>query len=428
MLSRQVPATLLSVVAGLLMASPAGALTLTTTATTMVAGRADPRDGTLHTVLPFLEAVSLRAYDFQSARILDAQVVLSGWGQLVAGSPRDDKTYLGDLDLAYGEGSIFKRRLFARVGRQFVVPGAASLLHLDGVDASLSLPFRFGVSGFAGAPVSPRFGYDLGDFATGVRTFYRHSVETEVGVSYVFMYGHQTILRRDLGFDARVQLLPRLTLLSFLRYAVTEQRIVDGNLALQGQILPGLELGLLARRSAPDLFIPRYSIFSVFSQETRDEWGGFGFYRPVRWLDLSVDFCRFTSEAGSGYTLSSRITANFAARRLPRFGIEGKRFSIPADGYRSQRGGYLMARLFGVQRISQKLSAIVDASVFQFDYDLNGYPRSLSASATLGWDFLPAWRAVITGVVSETPFASHQVETLAKVVYSGHYVSTRKVD
>jgi hypothetical protein len=225
-----------------------------------------------------------------------------------------------------------------------------------------------------------------------------------------------------------VRLLSRLALSSYLRYAVTEQRIVDGNLALHAQILPRLELGLQARRSAPDLFIPRYSIFSVFSQETRDEWGGFGFYRPVRWLDLNVDFYRFTSEAGSGYTLSSRIVGDFTSRRLPRFGIEGKRFSIPADGYRSQRGGYLMARLFGVQRIAQKLSAIVDASLFQFDYDLNGYPRSLSASATLGWDFLPAWRAVVTGVVSETPFGIHQLETLVRVTYSGHHVSTRKVD
>lgn len=305
---------------------------------------------------------------------------------------------------------------------------AASLLHLDGVNASLALPYRFGVSGFAGAPVSPRFGYDLGDFATGVRTFYRHSVETELGVSYVFMYGHETILRRDLGVDARVQLLSGLTLLSYLRYAVTEQRIVDGNLALQGQLLPELELGLQARRSAPDLFIPRYSIFSVFSQETRDEWGGFAFYRPLRWLDLNVDYYRFTGETGDGDSIAGRISGNFASRGLPRFGIEGKRLRIPADAFKPRRGGYLMGRIFDVQRFTTKLSAMLDASLYRFDYDVNGYPRSVSASATLGWDFLPAWRAVVTGVISETPFVAHQFETLATLVWSGHYVSTRKVD
>ena len=87
-----------------------------------------------------------------------------------------------------------------------------------------------------------------------------------------------------------------------------------------------------------------------------------------------------------------------------------------------------MGRIFGAERFAQKLSGIVDAAIFHFDNDLNGYPRSLSASATIAWHFLPSWRAVVTGVWSETPFASHQIETLAKVVYNGHYVSTRKVE
>lgn len=414
--------------AATVVAPRANAVTLTTTSTTLVAGRADPRDGNLHTVMPILEAVTLRASDFESTRITDAQVVLSAWGEIVRGEPRSSKTLLGDLDLAYGEGSVLRRRLFARVGRQFVVPGAASLLHLDGVDASLRLYRGIGVSGFAGAPVAPRFGYDLGDFAAGARTYYRHSVETEVGVSYVFLYGHEAILRRDLGFDARVRLSSRFSLTSYARYAVTEQRMVDGNVSLHGQLLPGLELGLGTRRTAPDLFIPRYSIFSVFSQEKRDEWGGFAFYRPVRWLDVNLDFYRFETEAGGGYNLSGRVTGDFARRGLPRFGVEGKRLQVPADGFKTQRGGYLMARVFGVQRFAQKLSGMVDASLFEFDYDVNGYPRSVSASATVAWDVTPSWRAVVTSVISETPFVSHQLEMLAKLVYNGRYVSTRKAD
>jgi hypothetical protein len=426
---RHAPSTLLLALMGLLVATPALAVTLTTTSTSMVAGRADPRDGNLHTVMPFLEMVSLRAYDFNSRSIANAEVVLSAWGSLVGGEPRDGKTGRGDLDLAYGEGSLFKYRLFVRVGRQFVVPGAASMLHLDGADASLKLIRNVGISGFAGSPVSPRFGgYDHGDFATGVRAFYRPSVETEVGLSYVFMYGHETILRRDLGFDARVKLLPQLSLQSYVRYAVTEQRMVDGNLALHGQILPNLEVGVGARRTAPDLFIPRYSIFSVFSQETRDEWGGFAYYRPVRWLDVNASFYQFNNETGLGYNATGRVTGDVGARGTRRFGVEGRRLSIPSDGFQAQRGGYLMGRVFGVQRFSTKLSAMLDASYFHFDNALNGYPRSISASGSIGWDFLPSWRAVVTGVISETPFASHQIETLAKVVYNGRYVSTRKVD
>jgi hypothetical protein len=408
--------------------SPAFALSLTTTSTTMVAGRADPRDGTLHTVRPFLELVTLRAFDFQSPTVQDAEVVLSGWGEVVTGDPRDGKDLLGDLDLAYGEGSVLHRRLSARVGRQFVVPGAASFLHLDGVNASLRLYRNVGISGFAGAPVTPRFGYDNGDFAAGTRAFWRPTVETEAGLSYVFMYGHDTILRRDLGFDARVRLPARLTLVSYLRYAVADKRIVDGNLALQGQILPNLELGAGLRRSAPDLFIPRYSIFSVFSQETRDEWGGFAFYRPKRWLDLEADFYEFHNPVGYGYQTSGRVLSDLGSRGSTKVGVEGKRLAIPADGFAYNKGGYTMGRAFGVQRFTTKVSAVLDVSVFHFENPINGFDRSLSASGTLGWDFLPAWRAVLTGVVSQTPFATHQIETLLKLVYNGRYVATRKVD
>ena len=87
-----------------------------------------------------------------------------------------------------------------------------------------------------------------------------------------------------------------------------------------------------------------------------------------------------------------------------------------------------MARIFGAQRIAQQISGVIDASLFEFDNDVNGYPRSLSASASVSWSFRPSWRAVVTGVLSETPFVSHQFETLAKLVYSGHYINTRKVD
>jgi len=426
--SRQVTFASLFALLGLLAAAPASGTTLSATSTTLVAGRADPRDGTLHTVVPFLELVTLRAYDFGSPSIENAEVVLSGWGELVAGDPRDGKKGLGDLDLAYGEGSILKRRLFARVGRQFVVPGAASLLHLDGANATLNIIHGIGISGFAGAPVSPRFGYDYGDFAAGARAFYRPRIETELGLSYVFMYGHETILRRDLGFDGRARLLPGLSLMSYVRYAVTEKRIVDGNLALHYQILPDLEVAAVARRSAPDLFLPRYSIFSVFSEETRDEWGGFAYYRPVRWLDISADFYQFHNEAGTGYNTSGRVTGDLGRRGWHRFGVEGRKLMVPSDGFQSRDGGYLMGRVFGVERFTTKLSAILDVSYYHFDNDLNGYPRSVSASGSIGWDFAPSWRAVVTGVLSETPFASHQIETLAKLVYNGRYVSTRKVD
>src|SRR6266700_2266760 len=92
------------------------------TSTTLVSGRQDPRDGVVHTIVPVYELVSLRATDFHVPGIADMNVVLSGWGAVALADPIENKHVLGDLDLAFAEGTPLRRRLGAGRG-----PGHAAL-------------------------------------------------------------------------------------------------------------------------------------------------------------------------------------------------------------------------------------------------------------------------------------------------------------
>src|ERR1051325_11608623 len=108
----------LAFVAVFLAATPARAETIDATATTLLSGRQVPRDGTVHTVVPLYQSLSLLATDLRTPWFQDTRVVVSGWGVLAAGDPRDGNTGTGDVDLAYAEGRTAGRRLTLRAGRQ----------------------------------------------------------------------------------------------------------------------------------------------------------------------------------------------------------------------------------------------------------------------------------------------------------------------
>ena len=81
--------------------------------TTLVSGRQDPRDGVVHTAVPVYELLSLRASDFHVPGVGDMNVVLSGWGAAALADPIEGKHVLGDLDLAFAEGTLLRRKIAA---------------------------------------------------------------------------------------------------------------------------------------------------------------------------------------------------------------------------------------------------------------------------------------------------------------------------
>lgn len=392
----------------------ARAETVTASSTTIVSGQRDPRDGTVHTVVPFLELVSLRAAEINNPLLDDTQILVSGWGEAVAGDPRDGKSTLGDVDVAYLQGATWNRRISLRLGRQFVFSGTAANLQLDGLAPTLRVGAGFGLSGFVGVPVTPRFGYSRGEFTSGARVFWSRSYESEVGVSILEILGAgRHVLRRDAGVDARYRLLDSLALSGLLRWSISETRMAEADAAANWRPCRYFDVTADYRRTAPDLFLPRYSLFAVFAQETRDEFGGFVSLRPsLRHLDVQGDFHEVHDSSGWGWNTGGKATLRLGSGGGTRVGIESRRLKIPG-------GGYLMGRAFGWQTVTSKIRVVADFDVYGLDQAINGYDRSFFGSGSLVYDVAPAWRAVLTGMDNVTPYATHQIEGLLKVIYDG---------
>ena len=395
----------------------ARAETVTASATTIISGQRDPRDGTVRTVVPFLELVSLRASEIKNPMFDDTQIVVSGWGEVVAGDPRDGKSALGDVDVAYLQGSTWHRRATLRVGRQFVFPGTAANVQFDGLAPTLRVGAGFGLSGFVGVPVTPRFGYSRGQFTTGARAFWSRSYESEVGVSILEILGAgRHMSRRDAGVDARYRLLDSLALSGLARWSLPEARLAEADGAINWRPCRYVDVTGDYRRTAPDLFLPRYSIFAVFAQETRDEFGGFLALRPwPRRLDLQGDFHEVHDASGWGWNTGGKATLHLGSGGRTRLGVESRRLRIPG-------GGYLMGRVFGWQTITTKIRVVADFDAYDLDQRLNGQDRSFFGSGSLVYDVAPAWRAVLTGMDNVTPYTTHQIEGLLKIVYDGGHV------
>src|SRR3954468_23688591 len=120
-----------SVLVLVLLAGVARADTVDLTVTTLLAGRADARDGRVYTVVPAYEMLQLRLDDVTLKYVQDLKVVLSAWGEVAFGESRTG-TLTGDVDIGYIEGKLLDRRFTVRAGRQLIWIGGARMLQLDG--------------------------------------------------------------------------------------------------------------------------------------------------------------------------------------------------------------------------------------------------------------------------------------------------------
>src|SRR5262249_59733468 len=93
--------------------------------------------------------------------------------------------------------------------------------------------------------------------------------------------------RQELGADARLFLGGEVTLNGLAAFSVLEARLSEASLSALWQARRNLELTLEANRIAPDLFVSRTSIFSVFAEDNRDELGTTIYVRPLPRLRLT---------------------------------------------------------------------------------------------------------------------------------------------
>lgn len=403
-----------AVVAGLALAlvataAPARAEIVDASVATLLNGRADVRDGRVYTVVPAYEMLQLRLDDVHT-RYVDLRVIVSAWGEVAFGDPQDGRA-TGDVDIGYVEAALFDHRLTLRAGRQMIWAGAARMFQLDGGSARWRIWRGFYLDVYGGVPVVQRFGVKLGDAAAGGRASWRPSIDSELGVSFFETLAEGRVSRQDLGADARWSPLHDLALTGYLIYAMPERRIGEADVGATWQPYWNLDVRADYRRTAPDLFLPRSSILSVFATESRDEAGGELYAKPLPRLSVEGDYHFVFDAAGFGQRGGGRISLHAGRAFQTLIGLEGRALRLPGNGYTE-------ARAFCTHRLSPSLLIGLDLDTYFLEQAINGATLSLTGSATVAWDFARGWRAVLTGFADTTPLVERRFEILARIVYN----------
>jgi hypothetical protein len=393
--------------------------TVDATALTLLSGRQDPRDGEVHTIVPAYEEIWISARDLDIPGVEGTRIVVSGWGMVAGGDTIDDRNVTGDVDVAFIEGRLFDRHLALRLGRQLVASGVARNLQLDGLDLVARFPQGIGLEVYGGVPVSPRFGYARGQGAIGARLSWRPAQIFEGGVSFVHILDDGQIDRQEAGVDARLLLGDKLTLTGLAAFSVVEQRLSEAALRVLWQPRRNLELSLEAARTAPDLFVSRTSIFSVFAEEARDEAGSTLYFRPWSRLRLWGEGFVIHDDSGTGGRGGLRASLGFGGANASQLGVEGRVLALPASRY-------VQGRVYGLHRFGSAVTATLEGDVVWLDPRINGEDLSLTFAGTVGWDFQPGWKALVSALTGQTPLLEWRFEAMAKLVYSFNY-QARKV-
>jgi hypothetical protein len=412
----------------------------------------------LETNAPIFEIVSVTASDVSASFAEEVEIAVSTWGAVDLadirrwqnGAPGTDRRVSGDLDVAYVKGELLDRRLILRLGRQMVVEGNARMVHLDGGQLRLRLPGGFGLSGFAGAPVPPRFsqwggelmtGNHRANFATGARASYLLLRRGELGLSWFLANDRGDLSRHEAGADLRVWLPARFEVLGNTTFSVIDAGFAEGNLALSWRPAMADVWGLVAtvdwRHTRPDLFLPRTSILSVFSDEQRNEIGGAVGLRPVETIWIDADYhALLEPEGDTGDELGhrARVKGVWSPSRRHDVGLEGVFFQggtlSSTRGEEEDENGYWLARAFGAARYGP-LEVTADVISYFLNRELRstGEDLSLTAGGTVGYRFggaFQGFKALVGGRGGTTPFLESHFDVIAKLVYDQTYV-TREV-
>ena len=397
----------------LLVCGPAEAQVVEGSISTILSGRADPRDGNIYTVLPLYEGLRLTVRDVNVAHVDDLRLEISGWLGGFLGDPIGGQRFAGDLDVAYLEAKLLRRHVLVRVGRQILIGGAARFSHLDGASVTFSASGA-GLTVYGGVPVVQRFGVKIGDATAGGRLFYRFSYASQLGVSFAHIEEDGRTARQDVALDFRTQPIRMVTLTGIGVLSLVERSMAEIDVAATIQPHRMVDVRVDYRDQRPDLFISRGSIFAVFSNSTRQEVGSTIELRPVSRISVYGDYHAIFDESGTGQRAGLKGQVRLGPANELTIGTQLRLLRLPNNGY-------YQARAFGMLRVLPTLLLTLDGDAYVFTALVNGHSYSLTGAAAIAWDFSRSWRAVASGAVSTTPFVTNGYDFMVKLAYNPTY-------
>jgi hypothetical protein len=432
--------TLVAAALALLSASGARADTVEVNATTLLNVARQTRgpgpDPELVTVAPAYEILSITARELRNPFADDLAVVVSAWGSYEFQDPRWDNgttsDLTGDVMTGYVQGRLIDRHLTLRLGRAQVQTGVARMIHLDGGQAIAFLPGGVRVSGYAGVPVSQRFTSRTGirnwnplggDLAYGGRLAWSLAIPgiasrgLDLGASANVVSNDGDPVKQEVGADVRFRPNAKVELAGLASYSLFDERFSEGTARIGWNASRKLFVEADYRYIAPDLFLARNSILSVFSAEERQDLGGGATYELGRGLRVGANYHLLLEPGETGS--ANGETGHEADARVE---WERGHTLVGADAFLLDafENGYVGGRLFGRQDYG-KFFAAVDVLLHVFRDEINGEDYSVSGTLSAGYELARGFSAVITGRAGVTPFLEQTGEILAKLVYEQTY-------
>ncbi|HEY0880780.1 MAG TPA: hypothetical protein VGD87_04575 [Archangium sp.] len=379
---------------------------------TLVGGRPDVVDGQVRTVVPLYQLVGVRAKNITVPGFDTFGVAVDAWGGLtLPGGPGG--LAAGDVNLAYVDAATFKNRLRLRLGRQFVVGGVARAMYFDGLFAEYRSGVGLGLSAFTGIPVERRFGNYLNpDFVVGTRAFFAPNSATEVGASFIHAMNTNAgqLVRQDAGLDLRWKPFRFLDVSGAFVWSIADMRLAEFDVGPRWRPHQSVEVLLNYRRTAPDLFLPRTSIFTVFTDMTRDEAGGTVTWAPLSWTRFYADGRAIWLQGELGMEASAR--AQLQPFRSPSTTLvaQYRRLSIPSNGFHQARLGARHVTAYG-------FGLAVDLETYVLDQAVRGQTVSFSASASATYTINKSLFVAATVFAATTPTFESRYEAIAKLTW-----------
>jgi len=253
---------------------------------TYLGGYVKPADTEEATYMPFMETVELHTKRLG----VDGLSLHTGFWGLVDLMDRQDRyRATGDLTMLYLDYRVpssgrlrFLDGLRFTAGRQFVALGPTVLEQLDG--GKLHYLHRSGLELglFGGVPTGTRFtdqawsvdadSYDYGyNWVVGGRLGYVNLGWLAGGSSFVHRVYNDEVADNDLGFDLSYTPLSMIEIAGEGTLSLEAGRLKQVAARAAVHPHPSLSVNLGYRYASPDLWIPRVSIFAVFSEETYQE-------------------------------------------------------------------------------------------------------------------------------------------------------------
>ena len=416
----------------LVMASiPAQAQTLRGRSTTYGHGFVQPAGSGTATHLPFYELVELHA---STPSVEGLSVHAQVWGMVDALDLQDQNRITGDVTTLYldyrvpAEGRLsFLHGMKLTAGRQLVALGPAVLEQVDGGKLHYVHSSGVEVGVFGGAPTGIRMIYspwptdeDLYEYGynwlVGGRLGYVNLGWLSGGVSYVHRRYDGGVADSDLGADVSYSPLSWLDLVGHVTLSLEATRIKQGRASVALRPWRRWAFNLGYHHSSPDLWVPRTSIFAVFSEESFHEGSVDARWRVTRRLTLDAVYGRrfFGGQEyqSTGDDLAAaRTSANRASLRAsyrPGF-LEGARVVAEAGRLEAPTNAANRLRLASsvpLYLLGRTFRLVADVDLMVLDEPLRDSQISVIGSGYLEAPILRGLRLLAGGSGGVSPLLS----------------------